>query len=561
MAMTQRTTLSALRQSIRSTSGPNQRSCISANVRNHLQQGTSRRGFHASFSTSQRNLAEATKNSRSRWTKVVLGTSAVLSEQPSGQKLISADEVEKHCTSEDCWVIVGGEVYDVTDFLDKHPGGAGVILNKAGQDATQIFTSLHPPGTLSLLPPTAYLGPVDPTTIKQSGPAELDEDEIRVKKAREEMPPIDSILLLQDMEDLAEKVMSKTGWGYYRSASDTEDSYHNNEESWKRYYFRPRVLRDAREKDPSSTMLGHHVSLPIYIAPAAMAKLGHPLGEVNLTRGAGECGIVQGISSNASCSLEEMVEARKDGQSLIFQIYLNKDREASEKLLKKVTDLGCTGIMFTVDAAAASKRTLDQRTKASVNPPPSAPKNNKEAGGEKPKKAVGVAQAISTYQDDNLVWDDIKFIRKHTKLPILVKGIQCLEDAEIAAEYGVEGIILSNHGARQLNFAPASIDVLYEIRQRRPELFDKMEIYVDGGVKSGTDVVKALALGAKGVGLGRSFLYANACYGEEGVQKIYEILHWEVCAAMAMLGAHKISDLKPEMVERAWWLAGQQGSK
>lgn len=98
--------------------------------------------------------------------------------------------------------------------------------------------------------------------------------------------------------------------------------------------------------------------------------------------------------------------------------------------------------MFTVDAAAASKRTLDQRTKASVNPPPSAPKNNKEAGGEKPKKAVGVAQAISTYQDDNLVWDDIKFIRKHTKLPILVKGIQCLEDAEIAAEYGVEGIIL-----------------------------------------------------------------------------------------------------------------------
>lgn len=187
------------------------------------------------------------------------------------------------------------------------------------------------------------------------------------------------------------------------------------------------------------------------------------------------------------------MEARKDGQSLIFQVgcstlartgpqtlilylpalqlYLNRDRPASERLLKKVEDLGCTGIMFTVDAAAASKRTLDQRTKAVLDTPP-ASASEPGQDGKREKKAGGVAQAISGYQDENLVWEDINFIRKHTKLPILVKGIQCLEDAEIAAEYGVEGIILvslaptfgvcnstdkidlfvqSNHGARQLN--------------------------------------------------------------------------------------------------------------
>ncbi|KAI5449746.1 hypothetical protein NCC49_004111 [Naganishia albida] len=466
--------------------------------------------------------------------------------QPSGQKLISMREVEKHNTRDDCWVVIQGHVYDVTDFLSLHPGGAGVILQHAGDDATEVFKPLHPPNTLEEnLRPDQQLGPVDPTTVTKKAPRPLTDDEKRVRNAREEMPPVDAMLNLQDFEELAEKVLSKTAWAYYRSAADSEEVFYNNEAAWKRYFFRPRVLRSARYVDPSSTMLGMPVSMPVYVSPAAMAKLGHPLGEVNITRAAGKAGIIQGISANASCSLEEMVEAQTDDQNLIFQIYLNKDRAASERLLEKVEDLGCKAIMFTVDAPVSGNRTMDQRAKGVVEQAPPSAKDDKN----KSAAPVGIAQAISGYQDDNLVWDDIAFIRKNTKLPIMVKGIQCVEDAELAAEHGVEAIILSNHGGRQLNFAPAPIDILWEIRQQRPDLFKKMEIYVDGGVKHGTDVVKALALGAKGVGLGRAFLYANGTYGEEGCDKTIEIMKKEICTAMALVGAHTVKDLKPEMVK------------
>ncbi|KAJ9123672.1 hypothetical protein QFC24_003443 [Naganishia onofrii] len=295
-----------------------------------------------------------------------------------------------------------------------------------------------------------------------------------------------------------------------------------------------------------------------------MAKLGHPLGEVNITRAAGKAGIIQGISANASCSLEEMVDAQTEDQNLIFQIYLNKDRPASEKLLKKVEDLGCKAIMFTVDAPIPGFRTLDA-------PPSAKDDKNKSAA------PVGIAQAISGYQDDNLVWEDIAFIRWTVQdLPIhFVKASNALRMHNWHSSMVWRGLywyayifsfdppkqfssqcfaldvwlVQSNHGGRQLNFSPAPIDILYEIRQQKPELLEKMEVYVDGGVKHGTDVVKALALGAKGVGLGRAFLYANGTYGEEGCAKTIEIMQKEICTAMALLGAHTVKDLKPEMVK------------
>jgi L-lactate dehydrogenase (cytochrome) len=472
--------------------------------------------------------------------------------QPSGQKLISAEEVAKHNTRDDCWVIISGQVYDVTEFLDQHPGGAKVILQQAGDDATEVFKPLHPPGVLEEnLRPDQCLGPIDPTTVKTKAPRPLTEDERRIRNAREEMPPIDAMINLYDFEIEAEKVLSKTAWAYYRSAANGEDTYRENEEAWNRYWFRPRVLRDVTHIDPSSKMLDMPVTLPIYVAPAAMAKLGHPLGEVNITRAAGKAGIIQGISSNASCSLEEMVEAAQPGQNLIFQLYLNKDRKASERLIKKVDALGCKAIMFTVDSARSGFRELDVRAKGVPDaPPPSAADDT----AEKSQAPVGIAQAISGYQDPNLTWDDLNFIRKHTKLPIIIKGIQCVEDVELAAQHGAAGVILSNHGGRSLNFAPAPIDVLYEMRHTKPELFDKLEVYVDSGVRRGTDVVKALALGATAVGLGRPFLYGNGTYGEEGCAKVYELMYNEVVTAMALVGARNLSELKPEMVRPRGWM-------
>ncbi|OWZ44500.1 L-mandelate dehydrogenase [Cryptococcus neoformans Tu259-1] len=462
--------------------------------------------------------------------------------QPSGQKLVSFEEVQKHNKRDDCWVIIDGKIYDVTDFLENHPGGAEIIIANAGKDATKIFKPLHPPDALDMLDPSQHLGPVDPTTMPEPEEEEPTEEDLRMEEARKSMPGVDGMLLVQDFEDWAEKVMSGTAWNYYKSAADREKTAAENEKAFDRYFFRPRILRDATTGSTETEFMGMKTTMPVFISPAAMAKLGNPLGEVNLTRGAGACGIVQGISINASCSLDEIMTARKDGQPVMFQIYLNKDRAASIALLKKVTALGANAIIFTVDTAWRSKRTMDVRAKAQVAPPPSS------SGQQKSASPLGVSQAISGYQDTNLTWKDIDFIREHTNLPIIVKGVQCVEDVDLCAKAGVQGVILSNHGGRQCDYAPAPIDLLYELRCNRPDLFDKIEVMMDGGVRSGADVVKAIALGAKAVGIGRSFLYANGTHGEEGVVRLCQILAEEITNTMRNIGAPRLEDLKPEMV-------------
>ncbi|KAK8858938.1 hypothetical protein IAR55_003169 [Kwoniella newhampshirensis] len=462
--------------------------------------------------------------------------------QAGGQKLISYEEVQKHTTREDCWVIIDGKIYDVTEFLDQHPGGPEIILANAGKDATKIFKPLHPPDALEILDPSQHIGPVDPLTVPEPVEEEPTEEEKAKAEARKTMPGADAMLLLNDFEEWAEKVLSGTAWNYYKSAADREITAQENLDAFRRYTFRPRILRNVTEGSMNTEFVGMKSAIPVFISPAAMAKLGHPLGEVNLTKGAGQCGIVQGISINASCSLDEIMSARKAGQQVMFQIYLNKDRSASVALLEKVTKLGASAIIFTVDTAWRSKRTRDVRAKAQVAPPPSSD------GQQKSKTPLGVSQAISGYQDTNLTWGDIDFIRKHTNLPIIVKGIQSMEDAELCAKAGVQGIILSNHGGRQCDYAPAPIDLLYEMRCNRPDLFQKLDVMMDGGIRSGADVVKALALGAKAVGLGRTFLYANGTHGEEGVVRVCQILAEEITNTMRNIGATSVADLKPEMV-------------
>ncbi|KAK9776277.1 putative FMN-dependent dehydrogenase-domain-containing protein [Seiridium cardinale] len=452
-------------------------------------------------------------------------------------KMIQYDEVQRHKSADDCWIIIKGQVYDITEFIGSHPGGEHVILDQAGKDATETFSMLHPPDAIDTLPPGTLLGPVDPTTMPAPEKKIMSEEELRRQAAREEMPEAHNLHLLQDFEHWAERVLSGTAWAYYRSASDEEQTFHENRNAFQRYFFRPRILRDTSSGSTESSFLGLPTSMPVFISPAAMAKLGHPLGEVNLTKAAGDTGVVQVISSNASCSLEEIFDARQDDQNLIFQLYLNKDRPISRSLIEKVEELGARAIMFTVDVCWQSKRTLDVRSK-STPPQSSTPSSS-------PK---GVSQAISGYQDTNLTWEDIPFIRRNTKLPIIVKGVQSLEDVEMCVQNGVEGVVISNHGGRQADYAPAPIDILYEIRCHRPDLFSKIDIMIDGGVRSGADVVKALALGAKAVGIGRPCLYANGTHGEEGCRRVLEILREEITNTMRNIGVTKIEQLKPEMV-------------
>ncbi|KAG8740341.1 Cytochrome b2, mitochondrial precursor [Ceratobasidium sp. 428] len=511
---------------------------------------------------------------------------SILDFSPNG--LISYDEIRKHNSRESCWVVVDGEVYDVTRFLNDHPGGIAPILKAAGSDATRVFAPIHPPDTLGELPPEIiHLGSVDPATMPAFA-TQLTEEELRIERARAVLPHPDAAINLADIEKLAKTVLSQTAWAYYRSAGDDEFSYRENAYAFRRYWFRPRIMNKVSAINTSTTILGIPTSLPIFVSPAALARLGHPQGEVGITRGVAPEGVIQGISINASCSLQEITDARSTNfspssstssrsspsqthsssnaphthtdltlqqddktQPLIFQIYLNKQRDLSESLLKKVESMGFRALMVTVDAAVAGNRELDKRAK---QPSDSPSFNGPAQYGANPSngtKSQGVAQAISGYQDPDVCWADIEWIRGITKLPLVIKGIQCVEDAERAYEHGVQGIVLSNHGGRELDFSPPPIDVLHELRQKRPDIFQdgRMEVFIDGGVRRGTDVLKALCLGAKAVGLGRPFLYANAAWGEEGVRRTVQIMREEIETGMRLLGVTRIEDLKPEHVK------------
>lgn len=454
--------------------------------------------------------------------------------------LISYSEVQTHNTATSCWVIINGEVYDVTELLETHPGGKHVILKVAGTDATRIFTPIHPPNVLDTWPDLVKVGRVDPDTIPALS-IEASEEEKRIAEARAALPHPAAALNLDDIETLAETVLSSTAWAYYSSAGDDEVTNRENSAAYWRLWFRPRVLNKISHADAATTLLSFPSSLPIFVAPAALARLGHPGGEVNITKASAKEGIIQGISNNASCSIEEIMEAREPGQPLFFQLYMNRSREASESLLRKVEKAGFNAIFLTVDAAVPGKRERDQRVKGEFSGP--AVNGTDRAGN-------GVAQAISGYQDPDVCWADIPWIQNITKLPLIIKGIQCVEDAEKAYETGVQGIVLSNHGGRQLDFSPAPITILQELRQRKPDLLDdkNFHVFVDGGVRRGTDVLKALCLGARGVGLGRPFLYANSLWGEEGVRRAVQIMREEIVTGMQLLGVTSLDQLKPEMV-------------
>lgn len=275
-------------------------------------------------------------------------------------------------------------------------------------------------------------------------------------------------------------------------------------------------------------MLGLDMSVPIFCSPAAMAKMVHPEGEKGIARGCKKIGIPQCISTNASFPIAEIFESvsgeggygkfEGDGKlPIFFQLYVDKQREKSEKLLNEVERLGVKAVFVTVDAPVPGKREADERVKAdeSLSTPMSGAKAKNDA------KGGALGRIMGSYIDASLSWDDIPWLRKSTNLPIVLKGVQTFMDVKKAADFGIEGVLLSNHGGRSLDTAPPPILLLLELQKNCPEIFDKLEVFVDGGVMRGTDIFKALCLGAKSVGIGRGFLYALN-YGSEGIEKYVE---------------------------------------
>lgn len=227
----------------------------------------------------------------------------------------------------------------------------------------------------------------------------------------------------------------------------------------------------------------------------------------------------------------------------MFQLYVNKDRSKTKEVLSNAVALGMRAIFITVDAAGRGKRESDERLRVdeiAINP---------ITGESLGKKGGGLTKTVGAYIDQALTWEDIAWVRSLIPegLPIVLKGIQTAADAKFAMKYGVQGILVSNHGGRNLDYSPPSILLLLELHKQCPEIFDQMEIYIDGGFRRGADMLKALCLGAKAVGMGRPFLFALG-YGVEGVEHLVEILRDEMESAMKLLGIKDLSEVHPGLV-------------
>ncbi|PRP87041.1 cytochrome b2 [Planoprotostelium fungivorum] len=457
---------------------------------------------------------------------------------------IKRDEVAKHKEKNDCWV------YDVTHFLDEHPGGAGTILAYAGKDATAGFQPIHNTDVLDLLPENCLLGQAEEGG-KEETKAKPEDHKTAQKEADKQQlpespggkPPLDQMLNLMDFESVARDVMKKEGWGYYSSGGDDEITLRENHLAFQRIWLRPRVMVDVSKIDMRTTMMGSESSLPLYITATALGRLADPEGEVVLTRAAYSEGIIQMCPTLASNSLEEMIKARKPGQTQWYQLYVNKNRQLTEKIVKKAEDGGMKALFVTVDAPALGRREKDMRNKFAASAP--------DVQKGQVNRQQGTARAISTFIDPSLSWKDMQWLKTMTKMPIVLKGIQTGEDALLAYKYGAKAIVVSNHGGRQLDTARSGIEALAEVVEALKEVDreGKMEIYVDGGIRRGSDIFKAIALGAKGVGIGRPMLYSLAAYGQPGVERAIQLLKDELEMVMRLMGTPTIADIKREMID------------
>lgn len=319
-----------------------------------------------------------------------------------------------------------------------------------------------------------------------------------------------------------------------------------NHSAFHKIWFRPRILHDVEKIDLSTTMLGTKVDIPFYVTATALGKLGNPEGEVILTRGARKHNVIQMIPTLASCSFDEIVDAAQDGQVQWLQLYVNKDRAITKRIIEHAEKRGCKGLFITVDAPQLGRREKDMRSKFS-----DVGSNVQETGGESTDRSQGAARAISSFIDPSLNWNDIPWFLSVTKMPIILKGVQRVEDVIRAIEVGVQGVVLSNHGGRQLDFARSGIEVLAEVMPvlRERNWQDRIEIYVDGGVRRATDIIKALCLGAKGVGIGRPFLFAMSAYGLPGVDRAMQLLKDEMEMNMRLIGCSNVEQLNPTMVD------------
>jgi len=374
-----------------------------------------------------------------------------------------------------------------------------------------------------------------------------------------------SILRIDDLKRMARRRVPKMFFDYADSGSWTESTYRANEEDFARIKFRQRVLVDMSDRSLASTMVGEKVSMPVALAPTGMCGMQHPDGEILAAQAAEEFGVPFTLSTMSICSIEDVAE--RTTKPFWFQLYVLRDRDFVYNLIDRAKAAKCSALVLTLDLQILGQRHKDLRNGLSA-PPKFIPKHIWQVG-TRPRwafgmlgtprrtfrnivghaKGVGDLASLSSWTteqfDTKLSWKDVEWIKERWGGKLILKGINDVEDAEMAARSGADAIIVSNHGGRQLDGAPSSISMLGPIVDA---VGDRIEVHMDGGIRSGQDVLKALCLGAKGTYIGRPYLYGLGAMGKQGVTTALEILHREMDVSLALCGKRLISQASRDML-------------
>ncbi|RWR81809.1 glycolate oxidase [Cinnamomum micranthum f. kanehirae] len=374
---------------------------------------------------------------------------------------------------------------------------------------------------------------------------------------------------VMEYEAIAKEKLPKMVYDYYASGAEDQWTLQENRNAFSRILFRPRILIDVTKIDTTATVLGFKISMPIMIAPTSMQKMAHPEGEYATARAASAAGTIMTLSSWATSSVEEVAST---GPGIrFFQLYVYKDRNVVAQLVRRAERAGFKAIALTVDTPRSGRREADIKNRFTL-PPHLTLKNFEglDLGKMDKTNDSGLASYAAGQVDQSLSWKskergesrvpdkgslqlfaalregrvtqmkDMKWLQTITHMPILVKGVMTAEDTRIAIQAGAAGIIVSNHGARQLDYAPATISCLEEVVKAAQ---GRVPVFMDGGVRRGTDVFKALALGASGIFIGRPVLFSLAAEGEAGVRKVLKMLRDEFELTMALSGCTNLKEI------------------
>jgi 4-hydroxymandelate oxidase len=413
------------------------------------------------------------------------------------------------------------------------PGRALAAVKRAGR----VLVTVHGKPRAIMIPTSEETHLSDTELLDRAG-------------AAREVPAAGALpVSVSDYARLAPSTMSRMAWAYMEGGAGDELTARWNREAYDRIRLRPRNLVDVSRIDLRTNLLGREIPFPILLAPTAYQRLAHPEGELATVRGAGAAGATMVVSTQANTTLEDVAAAA--AAPLWFQLYVQPDRGFTRSLVERAEAAGYQALVLTADTPVLGARHREQR--AGFTLPPELERANLRGlatarGAQRPPEN----EIYSATLDPRLTFRDIEWLRSLTRMPVLVKGVMNGLDARHAVDAGAAGVIVSNHGGRNIDTVPATIEVLPEVVER---VADRVPVLVDGGIRRGTDVLKAIATGAAAVLIGRPFIYGLAVNGAEGVAHVVRLLRLELEVAMALTGRTSIAAIDRSVI----WRPAHQG--